>query len=253
MSTAATTVLGIETATELVGTALGDGTRVLAGLWVTGHRRHAETLGPAVQGVLERAGRSLADVDVVAVDVGPGLFTGLRVGVAMAAGLAQGLGAGVLGLGSLEILAAEALGAGWNGEVLAVVDARRGEVFAGRYRRGARGDPVSVAAPRLCRPEELMELVGNASGPPVLAIGDGALRYRWILDSAPSTTVAESAVCGPRPEVLVALAQRRLAEGVVPERPVHLRPTYLRDADVRIGWVTRDPMPAAASPVGTQT
>ena len=78
-----------------------------------------------------------------AVDLGPGLFTGLRVGVATAKGLAQGLGIGMVGVTSLEVLARAAFDTGWEGPVVAAVDARRGEVFAARYDR----DPAAGGAP----------------------------------------------------------------------------------------------------------
>ena len=74
-------ILGIESATESVGAAIGDGQGAGAALSVTGRRRHAENLAPAICQVLERAGIGLNRVDAIAVDLGPGLFTGLRVGV----------------------------------------------------------------------------------------------------------------------------------------------------------------------------
>ena len=116
-------VLGIESATDSVGAAVGDGEVLGAAFAVTGRRRHAENLAPAISEVLARSGIGLERVEAIAVDVGPGLFTGLRVGVATAKGLAQGLGIGVLPLTSLEILAAAAFESGWQGTVVPVVDA----------------------------------------------------------------------------------------------------------------------------------
>ena len=83
------------------------------------------------------SGCTIAEVDRIAVDIGPGLFTGLRVGVATAKALAQALGIGVLGVSSLDVLAAaaaEPFGPGAGARVVSVVDARRGEVFAASYR-----------------------------------------------------------------------------------------------------------------------
>ncbi|MGH9082538.1 MAG: tRNA (adenosine(37)-N6)-threonylcarbamoyltransferase complex dimerization subunit type 1 TsaB, partial [Acidimicrobiales bacterium] len=74
------TLLAIETAAELVGVAIADGDGPRAGVWVRSGRRHAESLAPAIAHVIEQTGTSLAEVETVAVDVGPGLYTGLRVG-----------------------------------------------------------------------------------------------------------------------------------------------------------------------------
>ena len=110
-----------------------------------GGREHAERLAPAIEEVCAGAGCALDDVTVIAVDVGPGLFTGLRVGVATAKALGHGLGRPVFPVSSLDILAASPspptpTPRGTTplppGAVAAVVDARRGEVFAATYENG---------------------------------------------------------------------------------------------------------------------
>ena len=147
-------LVAIETATETVGVAVRTPAGVEAEFALTGRRRHVETLTPALEHLLGQVGLVPGDLGAVAVDVGPGLFTGLRVGVAAAKALAQSLGIGVVGATSLDILTAAAVEAGQRGLVLACVDARRGEVFAalreldpagaGRGRRAPR--PRSVRA-----------------------------------------------------------------------------------------------------------
>ena len=102
-------VLALESATDLVGAAVLGEVAPGSAVTETGGRRHAEALAPALQQVCRNAGVPLAALDVIAVDVGPGLFTGLRVGVATAKALAQGLGIGVVGIESLDILAAAAM------------------------------------------------------------------------------------------------------------------------------------------------
>ena len=207
-------LLGIESATELVGVAVGDDDGPRAAVWASGRRRHAEALAPAVEHVLDQAEVELSDLAAIAVDLGPGLFTGLRVGVATAKGLAQGLGIGVVGLTSLEVLAAAALDAGWPGEVAAVVDARRGEVFVARYGAGApRGGRRCRPARRPAAPPRPWPTELARAGPGVLAVGDGARRYAGLLDPLDGVTVAGPSLAGPRPEVLVALAVGRLAAG----------------------------------------
>ncbi len=122
--------VAIETATETVGVAVRAPDGVEAEFALTGRRRHVETLTPALEHVLDQVGVAPQDLQVIVVDIGPGLFTGLRVGVAAAKGLAQALGLGVVCATSLETLGAGAAATGHSGLVLACVDARRGEVFA---------------------------------------------------------------------------------------------------------------------------
>jgi tRNA threonylcarbamoyladenosine biosynthesis protein TsaB len=241
--------LGLESATELVGAAVADDTGVRAALWSTGRRRHVESLAPAIEHVLAQAEIALRDVDVVVVDVGPGLFTGLRVGVATAQGLAQGLGIGVLSVSSLEVLAAQALAAGWPGAVLAVVDARRGEVFTAAYERDG-GVPVQLLPPALRSPADLeaaaYEARAAASVPTdVLAIGDGARRYADQLGGA-GVVSAGAAFAGPSPAALVALGLERLRRGARAVSPAEVRPVYLRPPDARINWVQRQPAPTTS-------
>jgi len=179
----------------------------------------------------------------VAVDVGPGLFTGLRVGVATAKGLAQGLGVGVIPATSLDVLAAAALEAGTVTPVVAVVDARRAEVFSARYApTGADRGPVMVDPPRLWRPEDLADQL--AAGPEgLLAVGDGARRYAELLERAPGLRVGGPTLGAPTPEALARLALARLAAGQRPVGATGTEPVYLRDADARINWVSRQEVP----------
>ncbi len=223
-------LLGIETAAELVGVALSDAEGPRAGVWVRGERRHAEALAPAIAHVLDQAGVSLPDVGAVAVDVGPGLFTGLRVGIATAQGLAQGLGIGVLAVTSVSVLAREAYDAGWEGPVAAVVDARRGEVFCARFdgpthetHPPARTDPAALAA----------ELHGDTT---LLVVGTGAHRYGGVF-AAEGLHVAD--IREPSPRALVTIAADKLAAGETPVPGAQVRPVYLREADARINWVQR--------------
>jgi tRNA threonylcarbamoyladenosine biosynthesis protein TsaB len=233
--------LGIETATELVGVAVADDDGPRAAVWATGRRRHTESLAPAIVHVTEQAGVALAEVTLLVVDVGPGLFTGLRVGVATAKALGQALGRPVVGLTSLEVLAAAAFDAGAAGEVVAVVDARRGEVFAGRFAPpGPDGRPRPLAPPVLRRPDALAEELAApaASDGPVgrrLLVGDGALRYRELLEGR-AGSVAGPSLAAPPPGVLVALGAAQ-ADRAQPAADVH--PLYLRDADARANFAVR--------------
>jgi tRNA threonylcarbamoyladenosine biosynthesis protein TsaB len=221
-------LLGIETAAERVGVALADATGPRAGTWLDGGRRHAEVLAPAIAFVLDQAGASLADVEAVAVDVGPGLFTGIRAGVATAQGLAHGLGVGVVEVTSVAVLARAAYDAGWVGPVAAVVDGRRGEVFFSRYD----GPTAEAAPPRRLPPAALAEeLAGRRD---LLVVGGGAHRYPEAFRG-----LRVAGIEHPSPRALVALAADRLAAGCAPVPAGAVRPLYLREPDARINWVQR--------------
>jgi tRNA threonylcarbamoyladenosine biosynthesis protein TsaB len=141
-------VVGFDTATPAVSVALHDGERVVSEAFATDGRRHGELLAPMIAEVMADAGVSRADLTAVAVGVGPGPYTGLRVGVVTARVLGAVLGIPVYGVCSLDIVAAGAASAA-GGEFLVATDARRKEVYWARYdAAGARlaGPQVGSAA-----------------------------------------------------------------------------------------------------------
>jgi tRNA threonylcarbamoyladenosine biosynthesis protein TsaB len=132
--------------------------------------------------LLAQAGIGWGALERIAVGVGPGTFTGLRVGVATARGLAQSLGVEVVGVSSLRVLAHAALGEPGSQAhrcVLATIDARRGEAYAAAY--DTQGE---LAPPRALAPEALAALPAELDGErDWLAVGDGALRFRGYLEA----------------------------------------------------------------------
>jgi tRNA threonylcarbamoyladenosine biosynthesis protein TsaB len=272
------TLLAIESATDTVGVALlrddgGSAERVHEG-----GRAHAELLAPAIEEVCSVSGCTVRDIDAIAVDVGPGLFTGLRVGVATAKALGQSLGLGVLGVSSLDTLAAAAAAAAAErgssdrvGAVASVVDARRGEVFAAVYRfdqdhrtSGSAagtpdGEPVDPMTVRIDSPEPmapealvawLLDVAAGIDGAGVITVvGDGAVRYRDQISVHGALDLALAhEISSPPPLALAGLARRRLRQGIEPVSPRTLVPDYRRRADARINWEqrpTRPPGPAA--------
>jgi tRNA threonylcarbamoyladenosine biosynthesis protein TsaB len=143
---------------------------------------HGPQLLALAHELLHEAHLGFADVDRIAVGLGPGGFTGLRIGVATARALAQAAGAELVGVSTLEALAVAAQPAPGQG-VLAVVDARRGEVFVAGW-RGAE----QVLSPRAVAPAAVAEL--GVEG--WLAVGDGALRFRADLQAAGCTVPEDS-------------------------------------------------------------
>jgi tRNA threonylcarbamoyladenosine biosynthesis protein TsaB len=229
-------IAAIETATETVGVAVRTEAGVQAELTLTGRRRHVESLTPALEHVLQQVGLRPSDLGAIAVDVGPGLFTGLRVGVAAAKGLAQALRVGLFTATSLEILVAGAAEAGHHGRVCAVVDARRGEVFAAVRDVGIVGGSVVsdvVVAPALFGPEALAATLRDLAPlqSPVLAVGDGAQRYAGVFEAIPGVEVVAPALASPPPSTLLAMAVARLDAGEATVPAAGVVPLYMRDAD----------------------
>ena len=234
-SAAGLAMVAIETATETVGVAVRTEAGVQAELTLTGRRRHVETLTPALEHLLWQLGLVPSDLGVVGVDVGPGLFTGLRVGMAAAKGLAQSLGIGVMGATSLDILTAGAAAAGLRGLVLACVDARRGEVFAAVHEVEAAGPLPAVHAVRLdvglFAPQDLAAALGEFAGEPVHAVGDGAVRYADVLGKVPGIDPDAPGLAFPPPAALLDLVRARLEAGEPPVEPSAVVPLYMREAD----------------------
>ncbi len=185
-------VLGFDTATRstAVGLRLADGDTVtVRDDPVSGERPgHATRLLAMTGELLARAGVAWSALDRIAVGVGPGAFTGLRVGVATARGLAQSLSVDLVGVSSLRALAHGAGTQGAGPRVLSVIDARRGQAFASAYRVDERVSPSELVPPRALAPEDLAEVLAEAdpgdgeSGRRWLAVGDGAIRFRDHLE-----------------------------------------------------------------------
>lgn len=238
-------VLAIETATSDMRVALADRDGLLAEVAVCRGRRHAESLHPAIETVCRESGVGLGDLAAVAVDIGPGLFTGLRVGVTTTKMLAVTLGVPVLTATSLSVLArwgSDAVAGALD--VLPVIDMRRGEVawqFSGPEEEIRRGTPAELAD------EIEKRRVPGESGLPLL-VGDGAVRYSEVLGRIRVAGSAGGGATAPQAGTLAAMAVERLlydSGPACPADPVSLVPLYLREADVAIGWESRTPVGSA--------
>lgn len=229
-------ILGIESATESVGVALGGHDGVIASVEIARGRRHAESIVPAVQFVCRQADVELADVGVVAVDIGPGLFTGMRVGIATAKALAMALRVPMIGITSLDLLAFPARHS--DRVVVPVIDARKGEVFWAMYRH-VPGGVQQVMAPTVGSVEDLAADL-MARGQESLCIGDGAERHREAL-----ADVHHCEVAGPRHPSAGALVELAHERAVREEFVDHheIAPVYLRVPDAQINWSTRQVRP----------
>jgi len=179
---------------------------------------HAARLLPLVEQALSQAGVEWGDVDRLAVGVGPGGFTGLRIGIATARALAQGYGLPLVPVGSLAALAA-----GAEGTVAAVLDARRGEVFAGVWEVGR-----ELMAPAALPPAELAQRLARLDAP-VQAVGDGSVRFRAELERAGVVIPAD----GSSVHRISATPLCRLGAVGEPAERDRLLPDYLREPDAK--------------------
>lgn len=181
-----TVILGLDTSTSVVaGLAVGDAAPRVA--VVDDTRAHAEQLMPLVRELLGGAGLAPADLTGIVVGVGPGPFTGLRVGVVTALTLGEVLGVAVHGVCSLDVVAAQWAASGAPDEFVVASDARRREVYWAHYARGMRVSGPHVSAPDRVPPLPLAgpgaPLVGEASGPTVLDGGVLAARGPTLPDA----------------------------------------------------------------------
>ncbi|WP_328495938.1 tRNA (adenosine(37)-N6)-threonylcarbamoyltransferase complex dimerization subunit type 1 TsaB [Streptomyces sp. NBC_00414] len=207
-------LLALDTATPAVTVALHDGTSVVAASSQVDARRHGELLLPAVDRVLTEAGLRLDAVTGIVVGMGPGPYTGLRVGLMTADTFGLALGVPVYGLCTLDGLAYAAGGeAGIEGPFVVATDARRKEVYWARYADSR----TRVTEPAVDRPGEL-----DIGALP--AVGAGALLYPDTFpDARPPEHVSAAS--------LASLAAERLAAGQEMEAP---RPLYLRRPDAQV-------------------
>lgn len=227
-------ILGLESATAQVGCAIGGHEGVLASSHSARGKRHAENLTPAIRFVCEQARVDLSEISCVAVDHGPGLFTGLRVGVASGKAIAQALRVPMIAVSSLDLLAFPLRFA--DRRIAAVIDARRGEVFWAFY-RPVPGGVQRTSEPTVGSPDDLANELLAQKGETLLC-GDGAIRYADRFDR-PDIELAGGDHAFPSARALVQLAHARaLREDWM--RPHEVELLYLRKPDAEINWSTRE-------------
>lgn len=229
-------LLAIDTATDTVSVAVHDGESVVASAAARGERRHAELLAPMVADVVDRAGIALTDLGAIAVDVGPGLFTGMRVGITAAKAFAEVLEVPLVPVTSLEALA-HAADAGDADVIASVIDARRGEVFWAVHRAV---DRTRLGDLRVGKPEECVADL-SARGQSVVVTGSGMERHRDVFAEHLRLAVPAHVLGGPAEPIadMVAMigharAMRQDSCGVDEVVPV-----YMRAPDAEINWATR--------------
>ena len=242
-------ILGIDTATTLVSVAVIDGDKILAASESLSDRRHAEDLTPMLDFVVRRAGLQFADIDAIAVDVGPGLFTGMRVGIASAQAMAHVLAVPLVGVDGLDALVAAASSSTTEEHEIIVptIDTRRGDVAWAVHRRRDSEPAVRVDPPRIGTMEDLVMALRDRAQSCHL-VGGFALNHREELREALGVQAWEISFgdtndIHPHARYVALLAHARLLRSEIGDDDVDTAPRvaalYLREADAEINWSTR--------------
>lgn len=213
-------LLAIDTSSPVASVAVMDDGVLIGEYVINNGKTHSQIIVPLVSDVLEKIGISIADIDVFVTSLGPGSFTGLRIGVATVKSFAQALNKPIIGVSSIEGLAAGVTIAE-DVNVCPIMDARRGNVYNGVYRNG-----VCVKSDRLIC---LDELISELDGEKTVFVGDGVLKHKDTIVSR----MGESALILPeylsmlRASSIAAMAYKRAINGDYDDL-YSLEPIYVR-------------------------
>lgn len=215
-------LLAIETSTEACSVALVHGDELIARSELA-PRRHAELVLPMADALLAEAGLGRHALDAIAVGRGPGAFTGVRLGVALAQGMALALDRPVVTISSLAALALEAPED--DAAILAVIDARMGEIYVASYRRDDAGGLRPLDTERVCTPATLQ--LPNAEAWQV--VGSGWATYAEVLRERLTGALRDAnGACYPQARHVAELAVHEFNAGRA-QAPELALPVYLRD------------------------
>lgn len=222
-------IVAIESATAAASVALAEDRQVVASAGRIDRRGHVSFLIPALGFLFEQAGWDPADVDVVAVDVGPGLFGGIRAGLSTAQALAAAIGARLAPVGSVDAVALRANTG--HRKIWSVVDARRGEFAVAPY-QPVPGGVVREGAVELVSPEAFRAILASDRRDS-LVVGDWLGLPEGFFRGLHGIKTARPRY--PSAGAVVELAYARAQKDELPH-PDEVRPRYMREPDVRINW-----------------
>ena len=239
-------ILAMDTATMVSSVAVADNKRLLAEIIVENKLPHSETLLPNVEQVLKLAGTKREGLEAIAVSIGPGSFTGLRIGLAAAKAMAYGLNIPLVGIPTIEGLA-------WHYPVAAVtvagfIDAQKGNVYTAHYRWNGDGfdeiKPIEV----LSLPEAVAACA-EVDGP-VMAVGDMVTKKFGKLEALPKNlSVPPRHTMMPRAANIAMAGLGRLAKGQT-DNLMDLEPIYIRKSEAEVLWEKRQQAMAQANTAG---
>lgn len=222
-------ILLLETSTAKCSAALAEGMTIISHRETDVPKAHASRLSPFVDEMLKETSLSMNDIDAVAVSGGPGSYTGLRVGVSTAKGLCFGAGKPLISIGTLEILAWQAVGLSDvlpDAVIVPMVDARRMEVYTQTF--SASCEPLSECGAKVLDGESFNDLF--ACGKKIVFIGDGVEKYRLFLETHfPRKTASAAFIqCCPDASAMISPALRKFTSGEF-EDSAYYEPFYLKE------------------------
>ncbi|MEX2138067.1 MAG: tRNA (adenosine(37)-N6)-threonylcarbamoyltransferase complex dimerization subunit type 1 TsaB [Pirellulales bacterium] len=219
-------ILALETSGQAGAIAAAEGPRLLAEHVLDRQQRSARSLAPGIRQLLTTIGWRITEIELVAVTVGPGSFTGLRVGVATAKTLAYALGARCVGISTLEVIAAQCRG--HFSRLSVAMDAQRGQVFAALFER-AESRWQMIASPSVLETDQWLNSLDSE-----VAVSGPALRK--LAQQVPAgVTMVESDEWEPRAATVAALAWSRHLDGAYDDL-WKLAPMYLRKSAAEEKW-----------------
>ena len=222
-------ILSLETATGCGSVALTRNTRLLAEATAQPEVTHSRRLLGTVSWLMQAAMVDWSELDAIAVSIGPGSFTGLRIGLAAGQGLSLAAGIPLVAVETLDALALACAAAGAE-RICPVLDARKQEVYAALYRPGGdKGYPVRLGDDQAMSPQALAEMIDR----PTLVAGPAVAVYREVFAQNSNIRLLPPSLAHPRALYVGLLAQRKLADGLVPNGgPV--TPKYVRASEAEI-------------------
>lgn len=226
-------ILAVDTASKVAGAALIDGPKVLAESWLNTGKTHSQRFLPMVQDLLKNADASLQEIDGFAVTVGPGSFTGLRIGIATVKGFYQAVKKPVACVVTLDALSRNLLGTG--GLICPIMDARKNEVYSALYREQNQ-KPVRITPYRAVNPGQLLKELA-AFKEKVFFAGDGVPIFREQIDQelGAQAFYAPTASCLIRPAQVALAGLEKFLEGNT-AGGFEIQPLYLRPSEAEVKW-----------------
>lgn len=218
-------ILGFDTSTDICTVALNRDDELLLEESLDAPREHMRILLPLIDSMLARCDLDIMDVEAIAVGLGPGSFTGLRIGVSVAKGLAIGLGLGIVGVSSLDIIAAGI--DPFQGLILVATDAKRKEIYTALYANTS-GCLKRLSEYEAVSPDDLLSRIqGAKEASDILIVGDALKPHGHLYEGLSGAEISPKEKWSPKAGNLNRLTHIRIREGSVQD-PLTISPIYVR-------------------------
>lgn len=227
-------ILSIETSTRVGSVAIIEDEHLIAEYILNVVSTHSERLLPSIDQILKDSQLTVRDIEGFAVSLGPGSFTGLRIGISTVQGLALAAEKGVVGVPTLDVLAHNLMFTRLL--VCPLLDARKGEVYTALYQGDGSGRLEKLTPDLAIKPEELLTRIKE----PVIFLGDGVEAYRDTLRSGQDNCLFAPAYLNqPRASVLAKLGLEKFKQGHI-FKEEEIQPLYCRLAEAEIAWKEKE-------------